>query len=55
MALVNTLVNRIVTRKSKKISRAIEDSRYNNKYFEDKDKLLKSISFKRDLNKSSYL
>lgn len=53
MAIVNRKVS--VKANSKKLSRAIDDSRYNNKYFEDKDKLLKSISFKRDSNRSIYL
>jgi len=53
MAIVNRKVS--VKANSKKLSRAIEEARYNSKYFEDKDKLLKSISFKRDLNKNPYL
>ncbi|MHA1234315.1 MAG: hypothetical protein ACTSQL_04430 [Promethearchaeota archaeon] len=53
MAIVNRKVS--VKAKSKKLSLAIEEARYNSKYFEDKDKLLKSISFKRDLNKNPYL
>ncbi len=51
MAIVNRKV--IVKAKSKKLSRAIDDSRYDSKYFENNDKLLRSISFKRDLDKST--
>ena len=45
------LVNRKVSVKSKKLSRAINDSRYDCKYFEKKDLLLKSISLKRDFDR----
>jgi len=49
MALVNRKVR--VKKSSKKLSRAINDSRYDSKYHENNDKLLKSISLKRDLNR----
>jgi hypothetical protein len=55
MALVNKLVNRKVRVKSKKLSRVLNASRYDNKYYENKDKLLKSISYKRDLNRNSFI
>ena len=55
MALVNKLVNRKVRATSKKLSRAQNASRYDNKYHENKDKLLKSISYKRDLNRNSFI
>jgi len=55
MALVNKLVNRKASVKSKKLSRAQNASRYDNKYYENKDKLLKSISYKRDLNRNSFI
>ncbi|GAH01094.1 unnamed protein product [marine sediment metagenome] len=47
MALVNK-INKKVSLKNKKLSQAIEESRYNNKYFENKETLLKSISLQRD-------
>ena len=53
MALVDK-INRKVSLKNKKLSQAIKESRYNSKYFEDKDALLKSISLKRDLDKYSF-
>jgi len=46
MAIVNRKVS--VKANSKKLSQAIEASRYDNKYFENKETLLKSISFQRD-------
>jgi len=48
------LVNKKVSLNSKKLSRAMKDSRFDSKYFENKEKLLKSISFKRDINKNSF-
>ncbi len=48
MAIVNRKVR--VKANSKKLSRAIEEARYDNKYFENKKTLLKSISLKRDLS-----
>ena len=50
MALVNKLVNRKVRATSKKLSRALNASRYDSKYHENNDKLLKSISYKRDID-----
>lgn len=45
------VVNRNASEKhSKKLSRAIKDSRYDSKYFENNEKLLKSINLKRDFN-----
>ncbi|MHA1376221.1 MAG: hypothetical protein ACTSR7_18235 [Promethearchaeota archaeon] len=51
-----TVVNRKVNEKIKKgkLSRAIDSSRYDSKYFENKDKLLKSISLKRDLDTCTF-
>jgi len=48
MAIVNRKVS--VKANSKKLSRAIEEARYDNKYFENKKALLISISLKRDLS-----
>jgi len=48
------LVNRKVGLMNKKLSRAIRDSMYDTKYFENKDALLKSISFIRDLSEYSF-
>ena len=47
MALVNRKVS--VKAKSRKLSRAIDESRFDSKYHENNEKLLKSISYKRDL------
>ena len=52
MAIVNRKVS--VKAKSKKLSRAISDSRYDSKYHENNQKLLKSISFRRDLDKYTF-
>ena len=41
MALVNKINNRKVSLKSKKLSQAVEESRYDSKYFENKETLLK--------------
>ncbi|MBY8980190.1 MAG: hypothetical protein KGD72_07350 [Candidatus Lokiarchaeota archaeon] len=51
MALVNK-INKKISLKSKKLSRAIQESRYDSKYFENKETLLKSISLKRDIDKN---
>jgi len=48
------LVNRKFSLNKKNLSRAIADSRYDCKYFENQDALLKSISFKRDFYQYSY-
>ena len=42
------LANKKVSKFSMKLSRAVEDSRYDTKYFENKEKLLKNIAYKRD-------
>ena len=47
MALVNK-INKKVSLKNKKLSIAINESRFDSKYFENKEKLLKNISLKRD-------
>ena len=47
------LVNKKVSNNSKKLSQAIRDSRFNAKYFENTDAMLKKISYKRDIH--SYL
>ena len=52
MAVVNRKVK--VKKKNGKLSRAIKDSIYDSKYFENNDKLLKSISLNRDLVKYSF-
>lgn len=52
MALVNRKVS--VKVKSKKLSRAINNSRYDTKYHENNEKLLKSISIRRDLDKNIF-
>jgi len=41
------LVNRNVSNKSKKLARAVDESRYNTKYFENTEALLKKVSYKR--------
>ena len=41
------LVNRIVSNNSKRLTRAVNDSRYNPKYFENTETLLKKMSYKR--------
>jgi hypothetical protein len=48
------LVNKKVSLNSKKITRAMKDSRYDSKYFENKENLIKSISLKRDIDKNSF-
>ena len=51
MALVNKINNKKASLKSKKLSQAVEESRYDSKYFENKETLLKRISFERDYYK----
>ena len=51
MALVNKINNKKVSLKNKKLSQAVEESRYDSKYFENKETLLKKISFEQDLYK----
>jgi hypothetical protein len=48
------LVNKKVSSKSRKMSRAITDSIYDTKYFENREKLLKNINYRRDLHSTSY-
>ena len=52
MAIVNRKVS--VKAKNKKLSQAIKESRYDNKYHENNTKLLKSISFKRDIDRMAF-
>ena len=52
MALVNRKVS--VKAKSKKLARAIKESRYDTKYHENNEKLLKSIALRRDLDKNTF-
>ncbi|MHA1671448.1 MAG: hypothetical protein ACTSV5_12845 [Promethearchaeota archaeon] len=50
-----SLANRkIGVRTRKNLSQAIKDARYSSKYFENKENLLKNISYKRDLANFSY-
>ncbi len=48
------LVNRIVSNNSKKLTRAVNDSRYNTKYFENTEALLKKVSYKRVIDSYSF-
>ena len=52
MAIVNRKFS--VKVNSKKISRAINDSRYDSKYLENNEKLQKNIVLKRDLHRVTY-
>ena len=52
MALVNRKVR--VKANSKKLTRAIEEARYNTKYFENAEALLKKVSYKRIVDSFSF-
>ena len=41
------IVNRNVSNKSKRLTRAVDESRYNAKYFESTEALIKKVSYKR--------
>ena len=51
MAIVN---RKVVLNQSKKLTQAIIDSTYDNKYHENYDALLKRISYQRDFAKSYF-
>ncbi|NVM43686.1 MAG: hypothetical protein HWN79_02125 [Candidatus Lokiarchaeota archaeon] len=48
------LVNRIVSNNSKRLTRAMNDSRYDAKYFENTEALLKKVSYKRIIDSFPY-
>ena len=52
MAIVNRKIR--VKANSKKLSRAIYNSRYDSKYHENNDKLRKNISLRRDIDRGTY-
>ena len=53
MALVNK-IDKKGSLNSKKLFRAIQEARYDSKYHENYERLQKSISLKRDLNRNGF-
>ena len=48
------LLNKKVSSSSKKLSRAIKESRLDSKFHENNENLLRSIALRRDLDKRTY-
>ncbi|MHA2289980.1 MAG: hypothetical protein ACXABG_14440 [Promethearchaeota archaeon] len=54
MALVNKKSNKKVGSNSRQLSQAREDARYNAKYFENTDKMLRITSLRRIIDSHQY-